>query len=390
MKPKEELHPYLNREHALVKHMLFERYFKRFIMILGSRPNLAYIDAFAGPWLSSDDDYLDTSFGRAINAIESCSVTLAQQHNKRPRFRSLLIEADQSAFSELNSFAQKSSKATATVEARNWKFEESISQISEWIRPGEKTFVLIDPKAYRGLISPSVLSPLLKNPNVELLINYMWQFINLAIGHSRINEKHDKNLKDLHGAGYSEFSSLPSGEKESSFIREYKKRLAEESGLDGENRLRTASFPIQYADKDGTKYYLVYATHNPRGLIAFSEASDEAIEDQKEVQFFVGQKKREERTGVADMFHEIHEPHADLTPREDAWLEALPSHNSVVIVDHEFWANMLERYNCLPSQLQTGLKNLMSRGLIEVVGATSRRKKNFVHWKKSETVRRLK
>jgi three-Cys-motif partner protein len=358
MSPKEELHPYLNREHALVKHKLFERYFKRFIMILGSRPNLAYIDAFAGPWLSSDDNYSDTSFGRAVSAIESCTQTLSEKQNKLPRFRSLLIEADESAFSELDAFARRSSKPTATIEAINRRFEDSVREISEWIRPGEKTFVLIDPKAYRGLISPAVLSPLLKNPNVELLINYMWQFINLAIGH-RGNEKHDSNLRDLYGSGYSQFSSLPPDEKEISLIREYRKRLIEESGMRGETRLRAASFPVQYADRIGTKYYLVYVTHSSRGLIAFSEASDEAIEDQKEVQFFVGQKKREEKTGMLDMFHEMHEPQVDLSPKEDPWLEILRTPNSSITVDQELWANMLERHECLPSQLQMGLKNLL-------------------------------
>ena len=217
MSAKDELVPYLNREHALVKHKLFERYFKSFIMILGnSRSNMAYIDAFAGPWLSSEEGYGDTSFGRAINAIESCSVSLAQQQNKMLRFRCLLIEAEESAFSELNNFANKTNKPTATVEARNCKFEDCVEEISAWIKPGEKTFVLIDPKAYRGLISPRVLSPLLKNPDVEVLINYMWQFINLAIGHGRSNEKHDENLKDLYGSDYLYLSNLPPGEKEKS------------------------------------------------------------------------------------------------------------------------------------------------------------------------------
>lgn len=390
MSPKEELDPYLNREHALVKHKLFERYFKRFIMILGlKRQNLAYVDAFAGPWFSSDDSYSDTSFGRAISAIESCSITLATQHNKRVRFRSLLIEADVSAFSELRDFANRSTRQSSTIEALNRRFEESVQEISEWIRPGEKTFVLIDPKAYKGLISPAVLSPLLKNPDVELLINYMWQFINLAIGHVN-NEKHESNLTDLYGPGYSKFSALPAGEKEKALICEYRKRLVEESGIRGDARVRAASFPVQYADRCGTKYYLVYVTHNPSGLIAFSEASDEALEDQKEVQFFVGQKKREEKTGILDMFDELHGGIVDLPTREDVWIEALPSTGSCIVVDQTFWANMLERHECLPSQLQLGLKKLIDRKVVEVVGATTRRKKNFVNWKNSETVRRLK
>ena len=391
MSAKDELVPYLNREHALVKHKLFERYFKSFIMILGnSRSNMAYIDAFAGPWLSSEEGYGDTSFGRAINAIESCSVSLAQQQNKMLRFRCLLIEAEESAFSELNNFANKANKPTATVEARNCKFEDCVEEISAWIKPGEKTFVLIDPKAYRGLISPRVLSPLLKNPDVEVLINYMWQFINLAIGHGRSNEKHDENLKDLYGSDYLYLSNLPPGEKEKALIRQYKKRLVEESGTHGEIRARAAAFPVEYANREGTKYYLVYLTHNPRGLIAFGEASDKAIEDQKEIQLIVGQSKREAKTGVSDLFSGINESIIIITARENAWLERLPVPESSIVVNAEMWADMLEENDSLPCELQAGLKKLIEKNVVEVVGATARRKKNFVNWRNSETVRRIK
>jgi three-Cys-motif partner protein len=391
MSAKDELAPYLNREHALVKHKLFERYFKRFIMIIGiSRSKMAYIDAFAGPWLSSEEGYGDTSFGRAINAIETCSISLAKQHNKRPRFRCLLIEAEEPAFSELNEFAKKANKATATVEARNRRFEDCVEEITAWIKPGEKTFVLIDPKAYRGLISPRVLSPLLKNPDVEVLINYMWQFINLAIGHGRSNEKHDANLKDLFGSDYLDLSNLPPGEKETALIRKYKKRLVEESDTHGETRARAAAFPVEYANRDGTKYYLVYLTHNHRGLIAFGEASDEAIEDQKEIQIVVGQSKREAKTGVSDLFGGMSEPAITTEARESVWTEMLPTRGSSIVVNSELWADMLEKNDSLPRELQAGLKKLIDKNVVEVVGATTRRRKNFVNWKNSEVVRRIK
>ena len=218
----------------------------------------------------------------------------------------------------------------------------------------------------------------------------MWQFINLAIGHGRSNEKHDENLKDLYGSDYLYLSNLPPGEKEKALIRQYKKRLVEESGTHGEIRARAAAFPVEYANRDGTKYYLVYLTHNPRGLIAFGEASDKAIEDQKEIQLIVGQSKREAKTGVSDLFSGINESIIIITARENAWLERLPVPESSIVVNAEMWADMLEENDSLPCELQAGLKKLIEKNVVEVVGATARRKKNFVNWRNSETVRRIK
>lgn len=391
MAKKGELEPYLDREHALVKHKLFESYLKRFIMIVGNKmPSLAYVDAFAGPWQSTDPNYLDTSFGRAIEAMEGCSVELAKINGKRPRLRSLLVEADEGAYAHLSAYARSASKATSTVEAWHERFEDCVPRIASWLKPGQKTFSLVDPKAYKNLISPKVLAPLLGNSDVELLINYMWQFINLAIGHADRNEKHHENMLDLYGENYRELAKLPPGEKERALVAEYCKRLKQEAARLGAKRLWVSAFPVEYAFRDGTKYYLVYVTHSSRGLVAFMEASDEALKEQASIKMYVGQQKREKLTGVSDLFSEIEPPVDSFVPhREHVWLELLPAADDEVVVDEDRWAGLLEHNSCLPSQLQQGLKRLIDRGVLEVVGATSRRTKNFVNWKKSETVRRL-
>jgi hypothetical protein len=166
-------------------------------------------------------------------------------------------------------------------------------------------------------------------------------------------------------------------------------RLIEESGLENDKRPRVAAFPVEYANRDGTKYYLVYGTHSSRGLIVFSEASEEALEDQNDIRYIVGQRKREELTGVVDMFGNSAESSVHLPPLEKPWLDLLPSRESFIRIDEHKWAELIETYDCLPSQLQKGLKNLLDKGIVEVEGATKRRTKNFVHWDKSEVVRRL-
>ena len=391
MVTKEEMEPYLDREHALVKHKLFECYLKRFVMILGrTHERLSYVDAFAGPWKSVCADYTDTSFGRAVNAIEGCSVTLAKETGRRPRFRSLLIEAKVSAFSDLSKYARSVNKSTSIVEAKNLRLQDSVKEISEWIDPKEKTFILIDPKAYKGLISPKVLAPLLKNYNVELLINYMWHFITLAIGRTKFNQKHEENMVDLFGEGYHKFTNLPPVQKEIALVREYAKRLREEANITGDNRVRVGMFPVEYAFRNGTKYYMVYVTHNPRGLIAFSEESEKCLNEQRQIKYITGQKRRECRTAVEDMFLEaIPEKWGPGEVLQSPWLKVLPNIGSEVVVDQNFWSNLIEDCAYLPKQLQNDLGSLVKNGVLEVVGATNKRRSIFVRWKDSEVVRRL-
>jgi hypothetical protein len=84
------------------------------------------------------------------------------------------------------------------------------------------------------------------------------------------------------------------------------------------------------------------------------------------------------------------EPAITTEARESVWTEMLPTRGSSIVVNSELWADMLEKNDSLPRELQAGLKKLIDKNVVEVVGATTRRRKNFVNWKNSEVVRRIK
>jgi three-Cys-motif partner protein len=390
MVSKDELLPYQDREHALVKHKLFEHYLERFVMILGRyKDSLAFVDAFAGPWKSQKADYSDTSFGRAVSTIKDCRLSLRKTFNARPRCRALFFENDADAFSELQNYAQSQSSYDLLLEARNERFEENVGSIANWIKTGEHAFVLVDPKGYDKLIDPRTLAPLLDNPRAELLINYMWQFLNLATGHVE-NNAHRENLIELFGHGFEEALILPPAEKESALIRRYMQRLREASSTDGDVRLRVMCFPVEYADKKGNKYYLVYATHNSTGLITFAEEMEKAAKEQRDMKHMMHFTKREESSNTIDMFTNSGVEQFQSSPVSvSLWLDELPDPGSEIVVDEEAWANLLEKHNCYPSTLQLALGELVKSGKFEVVGVSAKRKSRFVHPKKKEVVRRL-
>lgn len=388
---KEELEPYQDREHALVKHKLFQAYLERFLMILGRRvKKLAYIDAFAGPWKSQSPDYSDTSFGRAVRVLRSSQLALLKQFQVRPRLRAVFYEKDTEAFVELSAYADAQSANNLELKAKNEEFEKSVGKIAAWIERDEFAFILVDPKGYEGLIEPSTLAVLLANNKVELLINYMWQFLNLATGHSG-NAAHHANLVKMFGEGFEELLLLPPAEKEYALIRRYMQRLRQACTQQGDKRLRVISFPIEYADKKGTKYYLVYATHSATGLITFAQEMERASKHQGLLKAMVYAEIRERKTNNLDLFG-VEQTVVAGSQRPlpaNPWLEVLLEAGGEVTVDLSFWAELLERYNCYPSDLQQALGVLLRLNMVEVVGSKTKRRRNFVHPDKCETVRRL-
>lgn len=154
--------------------------------------------------------------------------------------------------------------------------------------------------------------------------------------------------------------------------------------------MRVISFPIEYADKKGTKYYLVYATHNAVGLNTFAQEMEKASKHQGLLKALIYAGNREKKTSNFDLFSPAQidtEPHRHL--QNNPWLDVLATEGDQVVVDQERWADLLERYNCYPSDLQAALGSLIKDGVAEVLDVKKGRKRNFVHPKKCEIVRRL-
>jgi hypothetical protein len=61
---------YQGREQSYVKHVFLERYLESLVHKTASSYNhIVYVDGFAGPWQSASEQFKDTSFGIALNAL---------------------------------------------------------------------------------------------------------------------------------------------------------------------------------------------------------------------------------------------------------------------------------------------------------------------------------
>ena len=253
-------------------------------------------------------------------------------------------------------------------------------------------FVLIDPTGWKDVISPTTLSPLLGKPNVEMLINVMWNFINLATGHTN----QEQNLKNIFGEELPALPAEGSISEEADWMHAYVNRLRNAAGnARTASRLRTAWFPVEFPSKNRVFYYLTYVTHHVKGMIVFLEESERTLRYQRQIKFVVKQKRREADTGMADIFGDTLHAEESQTGNSESearslWLKVLPSVGSEAYVDESRIADMAETCGCLISVLQSTLRLLIKEGILENVDARQPRPKNVVNYKRGETIRRLK
>lgn len=391
---RDELVPYEGREHAKAKHELLESYISRYAMILGVKdvPSLAFVDGFAGPWQSGTTDFSDTSFGLSVTALTGCAEALRAKHHRQPTIRALWIEENPDAFAELEKIAARSTNSRITITAERGLFQNKIDRIVEFVGQEAFAFIFIDPKGYKGLIGPEVLAPLLRLPRVELLINYMWDHIKYAFGH-RDKTGHVHNLRQLYGEHTDRLLALTDPvERDEESLAAYESELRRLSGTDGKRRLRVLSYPIK--DTHGaqhTKYYLVHATHDARGLVTFAEECDKTDRKQGMIFQIAQQIRRDNKTGTQDLFaNQVQVDSAAPEPVTLPWLGALPAVGNQMLVDTDRWADLLEAGRCLPSALQAGARELILQGVIQNVDARRQRPKRPINYEKNELVQRVK
>ena len=387
--PQQALNDYTDREHSQVKHAILESYLERCLMIIGRHfSKIAYIDCFAGPWQSTTPDLSDTSPGIAIKTMATCDLALKKKHHAHARLRSIFIEADPQRADQLDAYVQRCPSNITPPEVWRKPFENSIPEILAWLEPGEFAFMFVDPFGWKGVVDPKVLAPLLQRTNTELLINFMWNFLNLATGH----EDQHQNLTAIFGKDWQEAATGSSEDKRIRLMRRYRQQLVEAANHSAVP-LRTAMLPVEYVDRRTIIFYLVYATHNATGLVVFREQAEEAAEHQARIKVQHKLNKIARDTGQDDMFgadQHRQEQHSLLVDMKAVWMQQFSKVGDEVVVDYRFMANLIEHSEFLLSELQTALRELIGEGMLANLDAKAARPKNAVNYRrKGERLKRL-
>lgn len=387
---RQALERYEDREHSLVKHLILASYLERCLMIVGQKwTKIAYIDCFAGPWKSSTDDLSDTSPGIAIRHMAACQAQLNDKLRHQVQIRSVFMETDAERADLLDAHVQQVPANIVRPEIWRTPFEEAIPGLLRWLQADEFAFVFVDPFGWKGIIEPAVLAPLLKRPHTELLINFMWNFINLATGLA----EQDTNLAAVFGDDWREAAGSGGEAKQRELMRRYRRKLAEVCDGHGGQRLRTAVLPVEYIHKKKVIFNLVYATHHAAGLVVFWEEAEKAARQQERLKLQHRLDQVVRKKGQSDLFSADDHEAERAFPSHDlklAWLRRVPQVGDTVMVDMIVMADLIEETDGLLSDLQAALGELIKDGAIENTHAKRPRPVNAVNFRKNEVLRRLK
>ncbi|MDE0031558.1 MAG: three-Cys-motif partner protein TcmP [Deltaproteobacteria bacterium] len=286
-----EVSYYSGREQTYLKHFFLEKYLERVAYVIGyNQSEFVYIDGFSGPWRSADEAFEDTSFVVAINILRRVRDGLASG-GKRPRIRCLFIEKDPQAFAALQDAVGRFPDLDVTP--LNGDFETLIPTILRYIR-NSFSLVFIDPTGWTGF-GLRKIEPILKHRPGEVLINFMFDYINRFLDHP--DDRITASFDDLFGGPGWDSAVYADDRRENAILELYCDRMRGLGRFEHVARTR-----ILKPTSDRSYFYLVYGTRHVKGLREFRGIEKKVIEEQERVRSTAKQTHRVARTGQSELF----------------------------------------------------------------------------------------
>lgn len=284
---------YIGREQTLAKHMILKGYLSAFSAKLINFSNLAYIDAFSGPWNSSSIEHKDTSFRIAIDSLLEAQRTSSRQGKAPKLVRCFFSEKNSKAYQELSKFLDAyRDLENFEVKDYNGSFEEAIPEIQSYIQ-GYFPLFFIDPTGWTG-ISLDKLKPLFQSGRSEILFNFMYDFINRGV--SMDDPGVIASFNGLFGGADWPSRLDPNLQRGLASLKLFKLRLKETG-----NFKYVVSANIVMSTKDRTHFTLVYGTKNYIGLKVFRDQEFKA-KHSHEMNRLKAKRRSVEKTSAPSFF----------------------------------------------------------------------------------------
>jgi three-Cys-motif partner protein len=378
---------YEGRVPALVKHTLLKNYLEKLVLIIGmngrkaGKAEICFVDCFAGPWGSDDEDLDGTSIALSLQTLAECKAELAKL-GVDARMRALYIEKDNKAFKRLSAFLAERATSDVEHDCRHGDFVELRTDILTWCGSSAFTFFFVDPKGWSPIVI-DVMEPLLKRPRSEFLINFIYDFINRTISIPAFEAEMRQLLRrsvDVNG--------MSPSQRETTLLGAYRDGLkACVPSVRGEYRARTAYVGVMHPSKARTKYHLVYLTSHHTGIVEFMEISEKVDIVQTRVRAAVKLEAQERLSGTPDMFaedvsSEVGEGRSSPSDVDAFWRQYLSAGERRI--DTAVFADILESTDWFPGELQASLVRLVKSGqVINMDADASRRRSKPLHFEKA-------
>ena len=380
----EQLHPgrrhdQPGRPQALVKHTFLSEYLPALTNKVCSRwDSFAYVDGFAGPWQAVDEEkYADTSFGIALRAMAEAQRLQKDTRHRTIRMVAHLVEKDAAAYARLSRLAEQFS--TIEVVTYHGEFETHLPTILNALEKQAFCFAFIDPKGIN--LDLAMLRPLLARNSSEVLINFMFDFINRFVTHPNpsIIETMNRLIPGANWRGLLDVAKAAGASpeaREDILVDGFRAGLRAAGNYD-----YVTSLVVQKPLADRTLYHLVFGTRSRDGLSVFRDSQIKALLAQAAVRASEKSKAKTAKTGQTDLFGGADAVQQDASSMEVAngrsrgteFARQLVADSISGLRWSELWPSVLERFTIRRIDLGNALNDFRKSGLLDAPGWPSER-----------------
>ena len=345
-----------------IKHIILQKYLPSWQVILGSRNRrLCYFDCYAGPGTYEfEGQKVD---GSPIIAVRAAQEYLAKVKNHQMTV--ILVEKDEkqraSLVAELKRLQPYGQGLQVHVMAEDAK--EFVPKLLEQVPNLAPSFFMVDP--YGHPLTVPILNDILKRPQTEALINFMFYRINMDAGNAKVQHHVDEMFGDGEWRTQA-FLRERRWKRERGFVDYFKSKIKAGYKL---------PFRIRFDVEDGvaksrTKYYLIHASNHPKAALLM-----------KEVMWPLGDEE-----GLFDFSGEKQGVLFSSSPREEELREALL--REYVGKEVEFDQLREETWDLpfIEKHYRSVVKRLKKEGLVEITPVSSKTDRGL---KKRDRVRFL-
>jgi three-Cys-motif partner protein len=282
-----------------IKHIILQKYLPSWEVILGSKNRrLCYFDCYAGPGVYEfEGQKVD---GSPIIAMRAAQEYLAKVKNHQMTV--ILVEKDEKQRASLDAEVKRvqpyGQGLQVHVIAEDVK--EFVPKLLGQVPNLAPSFFLVDP--YGHPLTVPILNDILKRPQTEALVNFMFYRINMDAGNAKVQHHLDEMFANDEWRTQA-FLKESGWKREQGFLEYFMSKI---------NARYKLPFRIRFDVEDEmarsrTKYYLIHASNHPKAALLM-----------KEVMWPLGDEE-----GLFDFSGEKHGMLFSSSPREDELRRAL-------------------------------------------------------------------
>lgn len=287
--------PYSGRAQTKAKHYILRKYLQALAFKILTFSDLTYVDGFSGPWRTATGDFSDTSFMIAISVLTDAQQQILHRTGILRRIHCFFSENDPNAFAQLRSAVIPYNRPDKSFDIKTFcgKFEDAINEIQVFIG-NSFPLIFIDPTGWTGYPFEKI-GPLFLPRKCEVLINFMYEFIN------RFASSEDAEIVAslnpiLGGPGWPDRLNpkLSRGLAVEKLFRETLKSTG--------NFNFVVSTKIDKATSERPHFFIAFGTKSDEGLKTFRQIEYDALREHAKNRATAKERNREEQSNIVDLF----------------------------------------------------------------------------------------